>query len=333
MAQIAITALSFDMLSRAHWIARSFFLASLVAGCISVYYAMHLIRVLGALISEDEIKSWLVAPVHRIMPGHDDKRQPSLAAVLILDTPKSLIDISVFAFLIGLSIYVLFVWVNKIDTEAGKSDSLNVFIVYIVTLWLCVALYHKAQVFDYYSESGSRRKILCPIDLILSGPWILSGLLKSIADILEVARGMENPHSQRLRRAACKIEAIRHTDANAELPMNLGDINLDREGENRANQSSLHISPSPETHPHEGSPQLNLSHSPSLRSSANAPVLTTNNANAGVNGLPFANNEGCARLCSVLTQVLTQNIEAHRQCADTIERLAHDCGLGIGGSS
>ena len=153
MAQVAITALSLTNLSKAHWVARSFFLASLMSGVISVYYAMHQLRVLGQLITRDKIKKWLIAPSLSIRC--EDKNQPSLRAILILDTPRSLVDMAAGAFILGLSIYVVFIFVDDLDIDAGPKDSRNVVIAYFFTLLFCLLLFRKAALFDY-SMSADR---------------------------------------------------------------------------------------------------------------------------------------------------------------------------------
>ena len=152
MAQVAITGLALSSLSMSHWVARSFFLTSLLSGCISVYYATNLLRILGRLTTKEKMKDWLRAPAGKV--HCEEKNQPSLSAVLILDTTKWLVDMAVVTFVIALSIYIVFVYINKLDTEAGKGDSLKVMISYIAALSICFALYNKAQFFDYYTGQG-----------------------------------------------------------------------------------------------------------------------------------------------------------------------------------
>ncbi|KAI9708051.1 MAG: hypothetical protein M1820_004255 [Bogoriella megaspora] len=59
IAQIAITANAVNFLSQAHWLARAFWIASLVEGCLSVYYACLLQRTLGMLLGPNDIRDWL----------------------------------------------------------------------------------------------------------------------------------------------------------------------------------------------------------------------------------------------------------------------------------
>ena len=43
---------------------------------------------------------------------------------------------------------------DQLDLEAAWGDSRNVVIVYFVALWFCMALYRKADMFDYQSTSN-----------------------------------------------------------------------------------------------------------------------------------------------------------------------------------
>lgn len=151
MAQIAITALALDYLSAAHWVARAFFLASLLAGCASVYYAMYQLRTFGRLITSGDVKKWLRGLPREIKDTN--KNIPSAAAVLVLDTPRGLVDMAAASFVCGLSIYVVFVFINDLDDSAGKNDSRNITIAYFISMWLCATLYSRSFVFDIYVGS------------------------------------------------------------------------------------------------------------------------------------------------------------------------------------
>ena len=151
MAQIAITALTLDYLSSAHWVARAFFLASLLAGCASVYYAMYQLRIFGRLITSKDVKKWLRGLAREIKDSNKDI--PAASAVLVLDTPRGLVDMAAASFVCGLSIYVVFVFINDLDIGAGKNDSRNIVIAYFVSMWLCATLYSRSFIFDIYVES------------------------------------------------------------------------------------------------------------------------------------------------------------------------------------
>ncbi|MCJ1389923.1 hypothetical protein MMC18_002780 [Xylographa bjoerkii] len=158
MAQVAITGLSLANLSQTHWVARVFFLGSLLSGCASVYYAMVQMRLLGPLTSEEKVHKWLLAPAESIKCR--DKRQPSVRAVLIIDTPKWLVGMAAITFVIGLSIYIVFVYVNNVDPLAGPKDDRNILIAYFCLFPICGFLYLKAELFEYYVNQNIIRLFL-----------------------------------------------------------------------------------------------------------------------------------------------------------------------------
>jgi hypothetical protein len=65
----------------------------------------------------------------------------SLFSALILETPRSMINISLGSFLTGLAIYFGFLWTRDLDANAGPGDSRNVFIIFIVTVLCCIGMY------------------------------------------------------------------------------------------------------------------------------------------------------------------------------------------------
>ena len=155
MAQIAITALALDYLSTAHWVARAFFMSSLLAGCASVYYAMSRLRTFGRLITAKDVREWLQIKGNR-------KAVPSPSAVIILDTPRGLVDMAAISFTLGLSIYVVFVFVNDLDVNAGKNDSRNIVIAYFVSMYFAATLYSRSKLFESYAKPASFWARLAP---------------------------------------------------------------------------------------------------------------------------------------------------------------------------
>lgn len=151
MAQVAITALTLDYLSTAHWVARAFFLSSLLAGCASVYYAMYQLRTFGRLITAKDVRNWLRGLPREIKDS--GKNIPSAAAVLVLDTPRGLVGMAATSFVCGLSIYIVFVFINNLDVNAGQHDSRNIVIAYFASMWLCGTLYSRSMVFDIFVDS------------------------------------------------------------------------------------------------------------------------------------------------------------------------------------
>ncbi|KAL5354810.1 hypothetical protein ACLOAV_000901 [Pseudogymnoascus australis] len=65
----------------------------------------------------------------------------SLFSTVILETPRSMINISLGSFLTGLAVYFGFLWTRNLDTNAGPGDSRNVFIIFVITVICCIGMY------------------------------------------------------------------------------------------------------------------------------------------------------------------------------------------------
>ena len=127
-----------------HWIARACFLLAIVSGCLSVYYACALQRIIGKLYKADQIKDWLKLPPSEKLGGgasEDDAQRTSLAAVLIISAPFTMVRVSIFAFLLGLAIYQGFVFTKGLDTSAAPGDSRANFITVMVGTGLCLLFF------------------------------------------------------------------------------------------------------------------------------------------------------------------------------------------------
>ncbi|KAL4865505.1 hypothetical protein BDV12DRAFT_148050 [Aspergillus spectabilis] len=158
LAQIAITAFSLESIQNVHWTSRGFFIFSLVSSIIAVYYASRQHEVLGRCIDPEDIKQWIRGPQrksrdqksrrqnqrderafrNRWQLAWDNRDVPSIAAVLTTSAPAALLATAVYTFLIGLGIYLGFVWRQQLGDD---DDDLAIFITYIVALGVCFSLY------------------------------------------------------------------------------------------------------------------------------------------------------------------------------------------------
>ena len=111
---------------------------------------MKQLRILGALITAEDIRGWLRSPCEKIRCT--EKNRPSIGAVLILDTPRMLVAMSAISYVVGLSIYLVCVYTTNLDSDAGPVNSRNAMVTYFVALWFCLALYTKADLFDWYTD-------------------------------------------------------------------------------------------------------------------------------------------------------------------------------------
>ena len=100
---------------------------------------------------------------HDILPG-SPPRLHSAAAVLSMSAPNMLLSSSLNAFLIGLGVYLGFVWTRNLDEPAGAIGSRAVFITYIVGLVVCYFVYASSRAVianqSYVSEREWVRKYI-----------------------------------------------------------------------------------------------------------------------------------------------------------------------------
>ena len=74
-------------------------LASLMSALFCVIYALRLQRVLGSCFTADMTRAWLRAPPAKVWCRN--KNRPSIATVLVLDTPRTLVGMSIVSFITG----------------------------------------------------------------------------------------------------------------------------------------------------------------------------------------------------------------------------------------
>ncbi|KAJ6789993.1 hypothetical protein PWT90_07583 [Aphanocladium album] len=181
VAQIAITGLGFAELSKTHWVARALFLYSVLSSLMAVYYATTQQRVMGRLHRPEQIRGWIRGrlplsqeqqrPLRHRRGGGGVRMQgdpqhyesttldpvqlawelaqkcfcPSVTSVLTVSAPQVLLSSSLLALLLGVGVYFGFVWTRGLDGDAGKGDSRNVMIVYLVSIVVCFVVYSVSQ--------------------------------------------------------------------------------------------------------------------------------------------------------------------------------------------
>ncbi len=66
------------------------------------------------------------------------QRSVSLWSAFLLQAPFMYVKMSLGSFVLGLAVYMGFVWTRNLDDDAGKNDSRNVFIVLLVVVISCI---------------------------------------------------------------------------------------------------------------------------------------------------------------------------------------------------
>lgn len=77
-----MTSLTLPYLSQTHWIARGFFILSVISGSLSVYFCVTTQKIIGTKYTPHEIRHWLTAPLPRgILPqlNHVERELAQLA--------------------------------------------------------------------------------------------------------------------------------------------------------------------------------------------------------------------------------------------------------------
>ena len=156
---VAVTALGLPELSQSHWVARAFWISSLVTALLAVYYAGNLVWTVGRLFSGSEIRGWIRGSDQGILDSLSGEQRgpsplqmlaPSLSSVLTVSAPGLLLSMSVLFLLLGFGIYLGFVWTRALDTESGTGDSRSVFIVYLVVLAVFYLMYSLSDIVQDY---------------------------------------------------------------------------------------------------------------------------------------------------------------------------------------
>lgn len=173
MAQIAITALSLPYREQTHWTVGGSFVASLVLGLLSVYFACIVQVQLGNLHTSVEVRKWLIterleawrlvlgwlvssldlkshdqephnleAPQESQLPNNSlesllqefrSKHIPSFHSALLLVAPLQLLNWSVAWLLIGIGIYYGLIFTRNLGEMHGQNSNLAILLVYIIS--------------------------------------------------------------------------------------------------------------------------------------------------------------------------------------------------------
>lgn len=68
-------------------------------------------------------------------------RSASLFSALVMSAPSSMINVALGSFLLGLGVYLGFLWTRHLGTQGGRNDSRDVFIIFIVSTVIIIVLY------------------------------------------------------------------------------------------------------------------------------------------------------------------------------------------------
>ncbi|EEY22682.1 conserved hypothetical protein [Verticillium alfalfae VaMs.102] len=164
IAQVAITGLSLEARSQAHWTASAFLTASIAFGVISVYVSFIVQQELNGPPGTDRPLEREVQPENgAARPGLT--REASALAAILLSAPSGLLVLSLNAFVIGLGIYLGCTYTDNLISDLGRGGSLGVLVFYIVASATATFLYTFPQIvkssekYDDQMVTSLRRQI------------------------------------------------------------------------------------------------------------------------------------------------------------------------------
>ena len=104
---------------------------------------------MGRLLYPKQVKEWIRGAANSSMPEVLSRPKemiiqyflPSAASVVTISAPTILFSASLNSFLIGLGVYLGFIWQRNLDSNAGINDSRDVFITYIIGVGASYAVY------------------------------------------------------------------------------------------------------------------------------------------------------------------------------------------------
>jgi len=82
---------------------------------------------------------------------------PDFFAVLLISLPRKVLHYSLEVYMIGLAVYLGFVWQDRLDAEAAPGDSRNIFIFFMVSLAVCWVVFLVSDVTNRCKGSPWKR--------------------------------------------------------------------------------------------------------------------------------------------------------------------------------
>jgi len=180
IAQVAISAISLTGLEDSHWLVEAFFIASLVTGCLSVFFSCAIGPAFHGLHSAEDIKNFLTKPTpaaeakelyqklseaekfkvaHKVTDGEQVAqldymlkmrkwKVASAYATILLVVPKTLLSVALNTFLVGLGIYMGMLYTAKLVPTYG-SGSIGILVFYLVSAFVGIGMYYLANTLKY----------------------------------------------------------------------------------------------------------------------------------------------------------------------------------------
>ena len=97
----------------------------------------------------------------------DQTAKPDLCVVLLLSGTKMFFDLALLLYAVGLGVYLGSVWLSGTDADAEVNDSRNIFIWFLISVFLCCCVYWGL---DRMTDTGHKQGWTCHLK------WFCEGL-------------------------------------------------------------------------------------------------------------------------------------------------------------
>jgi hypothetical protein len=143
---MAITSLLLPFTSQVHWMTGALWVASMLSAFLSVMFVCQKQRFIGRLLIHEKRNEKRPCEKEKfrskMREGDSKLNIPRLSVVLLLCASKTFLNYAIVAYVLGLGVYLGFVWQNSLDADAGRDDSRNIFIVFLIFTCFCLCIIH-----------------------------------------------------------------------------------------------------------------------------------------------------------------------------------------------
>jgi hypothetical protein len=175
IATIALASIILPSITNVHWIARALWIFSLLAGLNAVLCSCNQQMTISRRLTSRDLFEWMNdesrADHCKKSEGDDGQHEfhvPDFYAVLLLSLPRKFLHYSLEAYMIGLIIYLGFLWRDQLD-EATPGDNRKIFIFSLISLAVCWTVFVVSDITNRCKDSVWKRNS-DTVRNILKGP-------------------------------------------------------------------------------------------------------------------------------------------------------------------
>lgn len=133
---MAVTSLLLPNVNQVHWVATALWLVSVLSAFTSVFFACYRSEIIGRIWCEKDF-IWLREDIKKC----DDFPKPHSVVLIIFSLCTWFLKTAVITYVIGLAVYLGFMWRTNLDSGAEYVGNRNIFIMFLVYAAFCAILY------------------------------------------------------------------------------------------------------------------------------------------------------------------------------------------------